>query len=268
MSSIPPQMLIEIITEEVMKSLSGGAGVSAPGTASPAPPDPFILSPEAFIAPARALPEEQTIANGYVPIGISARHCHLSAPDLETLFGPDAPLTPFKNLRQLGEYAAQQTVTLVGPRMRALEGIRILGPTRGGTQVELSLTDAIYLGLRPPVRASGDHRDTPGILLIGPRGFVSLRSGVIRANRHIHLSTDDARHIGVTDNEKVLVRIAGDRPVIYHDVQVRVKESFVAEMHLDTDDANAVGVGNGDPAQIIRGYHECRLCETCAPPPR
>ena len=287
-----PESIVEMIVEEVFRALNegkaagakcpcapggrlsaeaglaaAGAGLSAPASAAeglfPAGADsgaePFLLAPEAFPDP--IAPDQRTLAKGYVPIGVSARHCHVSQEDLQTLFGADAKLTEFKPLRQVGEFAAEQTVTIVGPRMRALEGVRILGPCRGGTQVEISLTDAIYLGLRPPVRPSGDHSDTPGILMIGPKGFIHLKKGVIRANRHVHLSDTDARALGVKDNEKVMIRIAGDRPVIYHDVQVRVKSSFMAEMHLDTDDANAVGVTSGDIAQILRGYHECRICE-------
>lgn len=196
------------------------------------------------------------VARGLIPVGISARHVHLSEKDVETLFGKGKKLTQMKNLLQKGEYAAEETVTLVGPRMKALEKIRILGPARNKTQVEISLTDAILLGIRPPVKPSGEHDGTPGILIVGPAGFVKLESGVMRANRHIHISSADAAALKLKDNDIVMVKICAERPLIYSEVQVRVKESFIAEMHLDTDDANASGVRNGDLVQIIKSVQE------------
>lgn len=201
------------------------------------------------------------VARGYVPVGVSARHVHLTEEDVERLFGKGHQLMPYRDLLQKGEYASEETLTLVGPRMRSIEKVRILGPVREKTQVEIALTDAIYLGLRPPVRPSGDHEGTPGILIVGPAGFVSLESGVIRANRHIHISTADGQALGLQDNDHVLVKVEGDRPLIYYDVQVRVKETFVAQMHLDTDDANAAGVRNGDKVKIILSESECRICD-------
>lgn len=192
------------------------------------------------------------VAKGLMPIGISARHCHLSQQDLETLFGKGRQLTPMKNLLQKGEYAAEESVTLIGPRMRAIEKVRILGPVRNKTQVEVSLTDAIQLGIRPPVKPSGEHDGTGGILIVGPVGFVKLESGVIRANRHIHISSADAEALSLKDNDYVMVKINAERPLVYSEVQVRVKENFIAEMHLDTDDANASGVRHGDLAQILK----------------
>lgn len=204
---------------------------------------------------------DSNVAKGFVPIGISARHVHLSTEDLERLFGKGHQLTPYRDLLQKGEFAARETLTLVGPRMRSIEKVRILGPVRGKTQVEISLTDAIQLGIRPPVRPSGNHEETPGILIAGPLGFVDLKQGVIRANRHIHISCNDAKALGLKDNDRVLVKVEADRPLIYYDVQVRVKESFVAQMHLDTDDANAAGVSDGDKVKIILSESECRICD-------
>ena len=201
------------------------------------------------------------VARGIVPVGISMRHVHLSKEHVELLFGQGHQLTPQRDLLQKGEFAAEETVTLVGPRMRALEHVRILGPARGETQAEISLTDAIYLGIHPPVRPSGNHEGSPGILIVGPSGSVNVLSGVIRANRHIHLSPAEAAALRLKDNDNVLVKVQGDRPLIYYDVQVRVKESFVAQMHLDTDDANAAGVCDGDKVQIILRKEDCRLCE-------
>jgi len=268
MSGPSREELVELITQEVFRSLAGtgsvaesavgpGAGGSVMETRSG--PEPFLLAPESFSYASGVTAPEHSIEKGFVRIGVSARHCHVSQQDLETLFGPGAKLTVYRGLLQPGEFAAEQTITLVGPRMRALEKVRILGPTRKKTQVEVSLTDAIYLGFRPPVRPSGNHQGSVGGVLVGPAGAVTLADGVIRANRHIHLHTRDAQVLGLHDNMKVMVRIDGERPVLYHDVQLRVSDKFVSEMHLDTDDANAVGVKSGDAAQIISGIHECRV---------
>jgi putative phosphotransacetylase len=217
-------------------------------------PDDFSVNPD-------DTPVDPDVAKGFVPVGISARHLHLSKEHVETLFGKGHQLTPYRDLLQKGEYAAQETVTLVGPRMRSLEKVRILGPARNSTQVEISLTDAVFLGIHPPVRPSGNIEGSPGILIVGPAGFVSLDKGVIRANRHIHISTSDAKALNLKDNDRVLVKVKADRPLIYYDVQVRVKESFVAQMHLDTDDANASGIRNGDKVRIIPTNDECRICD-------
>ncbi len=227
-----PQMIRQVV-EKVISEMKGGESASA---------DPDV-------------------ARGRVPIGISARHVHLSKEDAERLFGKGHQLTPYRDLLQKGEFAAQETLALVGPRMRSIENVRILGPVRGNTQVEIALTDAVHLGLRPPVRPSGNHEGTPGILIVGPAGFVALEKGVIRANRHIHLSCADALALGLKDDDRVLVKVEGDRPLIYYDVQIRVKESFIAQMHLDTDDANAAGVRDGDRVKIILDEKECRVCD-------
>lgn len=191
---------------------------------------------------------------GRVPIGVSARHVHLTREHLAALFGPGAELTVLRPLKQVGEYASHQQVTLVSPAGRCLGPVRVLGPVRKATQVEISLTDCFALGLTklPPIRPSGDHRDSVGLTLVGPAGSVTLSAGVIRANRHIHLHTSQARALGISDKDIVAVRVEGERPAILFDVQVRVAETFRAELHLDTDDANAVGVKTGDVAQILR----------------
>jgi len=195
----------------------------------------------------------EDIRRGRVPVGVSARHVHLRADHFAALFGKEATLTVLRPLKQTGEFASEQQVTLVAPSGKCLGPVRILGPLRKASQVELSLTDCFALGLKrvPPVRPSGDHRDTPGITLVGPVGAVTLDSGVIRANRHIHLHTDQAVAMGLKDKDIVAVRLSGERPGILLDVQVRVAESFRAELHLDTDDANAFGVKTGDTAEVI-----------------
>ncbi len=264
MANLSYDDLVALITEEVMRSMGGESTPRmAPESTmdSRLGPEPFILAPEDFPYIGSGPQEGTSIEKGFVRIGVSARHCHVTQEDLEILFGPGAKLTNYRDLLQPGEFAAEQTVTLVGPRMRALEKVRILGPVRKKTQVEVSLTDAIYLGFRPPVRPSGNHEGSLGAVLVGSKGAVNLSSGVIRANRHIHLQTNDARLLGIRDNDKVMVRIHGDRPVLYHDVQARVSDKFVSEMHLDTDDANACGAVTGGFAQIITGVHECRIRE-------
>lgn len=237
---------IEKIVEEVLKQLSKDYKGDFPQDfIKDSPQSKSEVSPD--------------IKKGLIPVGISVRHIHLSQEDIESLFGKGKKLTPMRNLLQKGEFAAEECVMLIGPRMKAIENVRILGPIRDKTQVEVSLTDSIQLGLRPPVKPSGEHDGTPGILVVGPAGFVNLTRGVIRANRHIHISIAEAGILGLKDSDKIMVNVCAERPLIYSEVQVRVRDSFVAEMHLDTDDANAAGVRNGDLVQLIRSVIECPL---------
>lgn len=186
-------------------------------------------------------------------MGVSARHIHLTDAHVELLFGPKAKLTILKPLHQPGEFASEQQVTLVSPSGRTLGPVRVLGPTRKASQVEIALTDCYALGLKklPPIRPSGDHTDTFGITLVGPHGAVTLTSGLIRANRHIHLHTSEAEALGLKNNDTVDVRVDGERPAILHGCQVRAHPAFRSEMHLDTDDANAIGVKSGATVQIL-----------------
>ena len=186
-----------------------------------------------------------------LPVGISVRHVHVSAADLEVLYGPGHKLTPLRDLYQEGEFAAREVVALVGPKMRALENVRILGPVRGRTQVEVARTDAIYLGIDPPVRASGNLESSSPITLVGPKGTLILPEGAIVANRHIHMNPGDAKRFGVSDNDLVKVEVLGEKGLIFNHVQIRVKDNFRLEMHLDTDDANASGITTGAMARIL-----------------
>lgn len=190
--------------------------------------------------------------SGAIRIGVSVRHVHINQEDLEVLYGPGAQLNKLRDLYQEGEFAAKETVTLVGPKMRAVPDVRILGPTRKGTQVEISRTDSIVLGIDPPVRPSGKLEGTPGITLVGPKGSVVLKQGVICANRHVHMNPDDAASFGVKDGDSVRVHVAGDKALTFEGVQVRVASSFKLEMHLDTDDANAAGVRCGVEAYLVK----------------
>lgn len=189
-----------------------------------------------------------------IPVGISVRHVHVSPSDLEILYGPGHQLTPLRDLYQEGEFATREVVALVGPRMRALENVRILGPTRARTQVEVSRTDAIFLGIDPPVRASGSLKCSSSITLVGPKGTLVLSEGAIVANRHIHMNGIDAQRFGVSDSDLVQVEVEGDKGLIFHNVQIRVKDSFRLEMHLDTDDANASGITTGARARIVTAH--------------
>lgn len=195
-----------------------------------------------------------------IPVGVSPRHVHLSKDDFHRLFGPDATLARVRDLTQGGQFASEQLVTLATPLGR-LENVRVLGPFRSATQVELAKSEAVRLGLNPPVRDSGDHEDTPGLTIIGPQGRVEIPSGVILAQRHVHMTPADAREYQVVDKEIVFMALSpkgtaqersGQRTVIFGDVLIRVHESFQLDFHLDTDEANACGAVTGDPAVLFR----------------
>jgi len=186
-----------------------------------------------------------------MPVGISARHCHLTDDALTALYGPGAKLHPYRPLRQPGYYAAAETVTVVGPRMRAIESVRVLGPTRNYSQVELSRTDGFVLGLALPVRDSGDLDGTPGITLVGPAGSITLDRGVIRAGRHVHMPPEAAEAWSLKDRQVVKAEFEGEKGVIFTNVLVRVGKGLVVELHLDTDDANAADLATGDMLRIF-----------------
>lgn len=173
-----------------------------------------------------------------IRVSVSVRHAHLSKSDVESLFGPGHVLTPKSPLYIDSEFAAQETVNLIGPRGR-VNNVRIIGPERARTQVEISRTEEFQLGIDAPIRESGDLEGTPGIILEGPAGHVEIPEGVICAMRHIHMTPEDAENYGVKDKDIVMVRIEGERELIFGDVMVRVKPNYKLEMHIDTDEANA-----------------------------
>ena len=190
---------------------------------------------------------------GEIPVGISNRHIHLSREDVDTLFGLGYELTPLKDLSQPGQYACKETLTLLGPSMRAIENVRVLGPVRSASQVEISRTDSFTLKVKPPVRESGSIAGSAPVIIVGPKGVVTLKEGCIIANRHIHMHTDDAARFGVKDGEYIDVDVtSGERRTRWFDVQVRVSPKFALEMHVDTDDANAVGIGNGARVSVVK----------------
>ncbi len=194
---------------------------------------------------------ENINTDGQIKIGVSQRHVHLSQEDLETLFGKGYKLTVKKYLMGR-EFASNEVVTLVGPSLKAIENVRVLGPVRKNTQVEISRTDTFVLKVSPPVRPSGNVEGSEKIVLVGPCGSVYLKEGVIIANRHIHLTPEYAEANGIKDNDYVDVEVEGIKPTRFYDVQVRVRDDFNVEMHIDTDDANSAGLKNGSKVTIIR----------------
>lgn len=192
------------------------------------------------------------ISHNEVPVGVSNRHIHLTKADLETLFGEGYELTPLKDLSQPGQYACKEVLTIVGPSLKPIENVRVLGPLRSKSQVEISATDSYILKIKPPVRESGNIVGSAGIRIIGPKGVVQLSEGCIIANRHIHMSPKDATKFNVKDGDFVVVDVKGKRRTRWYDVQVRVSPDFCLEMHVDTDDANATGIGNGCKVQIVK----------------
>lgn len=190
--------------------------------------------------------------DGLVPVGVSNRHIHLTKADLAVLFGEGYELTPLKDLSQPGQFACKETLTLVGPSLRPIENVRVLGPLRGKSQVEISATDSYVLKVKPPVRESGNVAGSAGVTIVGPKGVVQLKEGCIIANRHIHMSPSDAASFRVKDGDTVTVDVEGKRRTRWYDVQVRVSPDFRLEMHVDTDDANAAGIGNGFKVKVVR----------------
>lgn len=187
---------------------------------------------------------------GDIPVGISNRHIHLCREHIDILFGENYQLNPIKDLSQPGQYACKELLTIVGPSLKPIENVRVLGPERSKSQVEISRTDSFTLKVKPPVRESGNIVGSAPITIIGPKGVVTLKEGCIIANRHIHMSLEDGASFGVKDGDFVTVDAIGERRTRFYDVQVRVDKNFRLEMHLDTDDANAAGLKNGSKVKI------------------
>lgn len=218
----------------------------------------MALDSSAITAAVRSALEKQGVhiipeTDDLIPVGVSNRHIHLTAADVEILFGKGYELQPMKELSQPGQYACKEQLTLVGPSMRAIEKVRVLGPVRKATQVEISRTDSYTLKVKAPVRESGKIAGSAPITIVGPKGVISIEEGCIIANRHIHMSPEDGRRFGVADGEYVDVEVdAGERRTRWYDVQVRVHPDFRLEMHVDTDDANAVGLPCGGKVRLIK----------------
>ena len=191
-------------------------------------------------------------SGGYqVPVGVSARHIHLTQEHVEVLVGEGYKLTKKKELMG-GQYACNETVTVVGLKLRAIENVRVLGPVRKASQLEISATDAMKLGVAAPIRESGNVAGSAPVAVVGPKGVIYLQEGCIIAMRHIHMSPADAAAAGVRDGDIVSVKADNERGTVFNQVKIRVNESFTLEMHIDTDEANASKIKTGDKVTIIK----------------
>ncbi|MFM8577659.1 MAG: phosphate propanoyltransferase [Planctomycetaceae bacterium] len=203
----------------------------------------------------RGVPQARADAGDRGPklvVSITARHCHLTDEHVEKLFGPGHTLTPMKPLYQDGFYAAEETVMLVGPKRKMLPTVRVLGPTRKASQVELAFTDGISLGIDLPVRPSGKIQGTPGCVLVGPAGAVELSEGVIRAERHVHMCQADAAQFGVRDGDRMSLLIRGGCSTVFRDLLVRADATSKLEVHIDTDEGNAADLDHATGVELVR----------------
>lgn len=201
---------------------------------------------QANIASQGATPDE-----GAIPVGISNRHVHLSQADLELLFGKGYEMVKMKDLSQPGQFACQETITLCGPK-GAIEKVRILGPVRSRTQIEILEGDCFKLGVKAKAKMSGDLDGTPGITLVGPKGSVQTKDGLIIAQRHIHMTPEDANRLGVADGDVVAIEVTGDKGGIYKNVAIRATSTSALECHLDNEEANAMGVNSKTTVCIVK----------------
>ena len=189
-----------------------------------------------------------------IPVGVSGRHAHLSQEHLEILFGKDYQLTPMKDLSQPGQYAATEKIDVISPQGKKLEGVRILGPVRPASQVEISRSDALRFKFEAPVRSSGDVKGSGSATLVGPKGEVFIHEGMIIADRHIHFSLDEAESFGVTDGQIVSIKVDGVKPGILEQVLCRVSPKFKLDCHLDTDDGSAFMLNTGDEVTLVKSF--------------
>ncbi len=218
-----------------------------------APNRPVI---EALVRSTLAKQLGQQVPTGVAPtlvVNSSARHMHISPENLETLFGKGAKLTVHKMLYQEGQFASEQTVTLIGPRRRVIPSMRILGPCRNLTQIELALTDAVQLGMDIPIRMSGDIEGTPGGYVMGPKGMLEMKNGIIRAARHVHMSPGDAKFYGVKHLDRITMKVTSPMcSTRFDEMIVRVDPSFKLEVHMDTDEANACDLERATKVELIK----------------
>jgi len=198
----------------------------------------------------KPLPGSASAPNPLV-VNVSARHCHLTQEAVEILFGKGHQLTPHKWLYQDGQFAAKESVTLIGPRSRVISNLRILGPCRNINQVELAYTDGIALGFNLPLRSSGNIKDTLGCMLMGPAGFFEMNEGVIRALRHVHMSPEDAAFYGIKPGDDMKLRIGGACGLTLDKLLARVDKAFKLEVHIDTDEGNACNLQPATPCELL-----------------
>ncbi|MDD2979029.1 MAG: phosphate propanoyltransferase [Hespellia sp.] len=210
------------------------------------------MSKEDLVRLVTAVVVEAKKSDNCIPLGVSNHHIHLDRADMDILFGKGSELTHKKDLGQPGQYASEELVTIKGPK-GALERIRVLGPLRSETQLEISRTDSFILGIKAPVRDSGNVTGTPGCEIIGPCGSVTKAQGVMIAKRHIHMTPEESLVFGVKDLDLVDVRVGDEeRGAVFSNVLVRVSDRYALEMHIDTDEANATGAKNGDLIRISK----------------
>ena len=220
---------------------------------SPSAPNRSVVETLVREALFRQLGKSAPAAAPTLLVNSSARHMHISPENLEVLFGKGAELTVHKWLYQKDQFASQQTVTMVGPRKRIIPNLRILGPCRNLTQIELAFTDSIQLGIDIPVRMSGDIEGTPGAYIMGPKGMLEMKNGVIRAARHVHMSPSDAEFYGVKHLDKITLKVtAKGCNTRFDDLLVRVDPSFKLEVHIDTDEANACDLDNAEKVELFK----------------
>jgi putative phosphotransacetylase len=196
---------------------------------------------------------QPSVSKPKLVVNVSARHCHVTQEDLERLYGAGHKLTPHKALYQDGFFAAEETVTIIGPRHRIIPNLRILGPCRDHSQVELAFTDAILLGLDVPVRKSGDIKNSPGCYLMGPKGIIQLERGVIRHERHVHMGPSDLAYYGVKDGDRVNLKVKSTCSVLFEDLLVRLSPGAKLEVHIDTDEGNACDLAHATYLELFKG---------------
>ena len=223
---------VERVVREVMRERVGGRLSHGSGVPSYAPPAGDMPNP--------------------LVVNVSARHVHVTQADLEHLFGPGTTLTKRKDLYQDGEFASEQTVNVFGPRNRMIPNIRILGPVRKYSQVELSFTDAVFLGMDIPIGVSGKHEGTPGCTIVGPHGAVNLQQGLLRAARHVHMGPEDVEHFGVRDGDHMKLRIHGPQGLTFENVLVRYHPKVKLEVHIDTDEGNACDLKSATHMELLK----------------
>ncbi|MEY2726044.1 MAG: Phosphate propanoyltransferase [Planctomycetota bacterium] len=255
-TAMPEVAEVERVVREVLtRALRSSAVEASKAAAAEAVGGIPVLrsAPGAAVEEPAASSSGSTIQRNPLVVNISARHVHLTQEHVEVLFGPGAKLTPEKDLYQDGYYAAKETVAVVGPRRRMLPNVRVLGPCRSDSQVELAFTDGISLGIDLPVRISGDVKGTPGCVLMGPHGVVELKQGVIRAMRHVHMGPEDLEYYGVKDGEMVHLRIESPGcTTVLEDLAVRAGKGIKLEVHLDTDEGNAVNLEKATKVELVK----------------
>jgi putative phosphotransacetylase len=247
------ERLIRDIVKNVLDKLKqDGQGSNVQTSSEIRPADD--LKPEKPVStesvPSTTLSNAEARTDRKIVCGVSVRHVHLCREDLDILFGKGYVLNVLRELYNPG-YACKETLTIVGPKLTAIQNVRILGPLRKKSQVELAKTDCILLGVDAPVRPSGDLEGSSSCVLVGPNGAIYLENGVIRANRHLHIGPADAEFFGLSDNDLVDIRAGGPKGLTFNNVQVRVAPDFKAEFHVDTDDANAADMVNGSIVELV-----------------